>query len=159
MPDAPEPPDPAPPSPLQTAPVPPAVKPAALSRLFDKYAVGATGRITVQGLEKMMKELRRVYQEDRTSETTGNSPVPAFDAEFFELVMYALDDDEDKQIDREEWTRWILRGASMDKAKREKWANKDKDNLRLDLFLRSVIFSVGSSLDSDPNRQKSFDSW
>ena len=131
--------------------------PEALDALFTKFARNTAGKLAQPQLEKLMSKLRRNYEQNKPA-LVKRLAVPAYDAPFYALVLFALDDDEDGVIEIDEWRRWILRGATMDRRKREQWASKDADNQRLDMLLRSVVDAVGSST-LDSGGATNFDAW
>jgi Ca2+-binding EF-hand superfamily protein len=129
---------------------------AHLSKLFEQFAHVKKTFLNLEELTTLMKATRRMY-ESRKPEMSKKLNVPTYDKKFYSLVLYALDDDSSNTVEVNEWKRWITRGASMDTTKREKWASKDINNMRLDFFLRSVLDACGASVDTQ--EQPSFDSW
>jgi hypothetical protein len=127
-----------------------------LTKVFQRFARKSKTSIDYEELKLLMNKLREMYEQNKPDHA-NKLAVPPYDEEFFQLVLFALDDDSSKLIDLNEWKRWITRGASMDISKRENWAKKDENNQRLDLFLRSVLDACGTSVDDKlaPN----FDTW
>ena len=127
-----------------------------LTRVFERFALENKTHLNQKELSNLMMTLRRMYEQNKP-ELVQKLNVDPYDATFIELVMFALDDDSSNTIEVQEWKRWIVRGASMENSKREKWAGKDPNNSRLDIFLRSVLDACGTSVDS--NTEPSFDTW
>ena len=126
-----------------------------LTRVFERFARKNKTCIDYDELAALMTKLRSMYEKNKPG-LVKELNVEQYDEEFFKLVLFALDDDSSGTIDVAEWKRWIVRGASMENSKRERWAIKDVNNSRLDIFLRSVLDACGTSVDaSTPD----FDTW
>ena len=127
---------------------------AHLTKVFERFAVTNKSQLNLEELTNLMSSTRKMYEKNKP-DMVKKLNAPTYDKTFYALVLFALDDDSSNTIEVNEWKRWITRGASMDAKKREAWASKDINNLRLDFFLRSILDACGTPADT----KISFDTW
>jgi hypothetical protein len=103
---------------------------AGLKLLFDQFDTDASGCIDESELKAMMIDLPIRF-------FVNPNDVPTQDD--VALVMEALDQDKNGEVDFEEWKVWILGNRSMSKEKRAKFCAMSKAHSRLDRFVGTIV--------------------
>lgn len=103
---------------------------AGLKLLFDQFDTDASGCIDESELRAMMIDLPIRFYVNPNDVPTQND---------VGLVMEALDQDNNGEVDFEEWKKWILGNRSMSEERRAKFVAMSESHARLDRFVGTLV--------------------